>query len=262
MTVKGDATAFELPGGNRGVLCIHGFTGTPFEMRYLGERLGERGLTVHGPVLAGHVTTPADLDSTSWHDWYHGVEAAFDELRSRCSEVAVVGQSLGGLLALHLARNRGDEMVAVASLAAPLWLHRLANAAIWATSGNSPMKRWVRELPKLSGSDVRDETAKAQNPCYPVIPVRALHQLVDFMDVVADNLHRITVPTLVMHARQDHTAPYECAEHIMANVGANQVRLHPLEDSYHLIAIDVERDVVAKQVGEFVEARFGGREPS
>jgi carboxylesterase len=254
--MKGEATAFEFPGDDRGVLCIHGFTGTPFEMRHLGERLAERGLTVSGPVLPGHVTSPADLDATTWRDWVEGVETAFDDLRSRCAEVAVVGQSLGGLLALNLARERGADMVAVASLAAPLWLHPVAKAAVWATTTGSPLRSLVRELPKLSGSDVLDATAKAQNPSYTVIPVRALHQLVDFMDVVADNLHRVDVPALVMHARQDHTAPYACAEHIMAHLGSSEVRFVSLDRSYHLIAIDVERDIVAAGVGEFFEPRF------
>ena len=260
--MKGDATAFELAGDHRGVLCIHGFTGTPFEMRHLGRRLADRGLTVSGPALPGHVTTPEHLDSTTWRDWYHGVETAFDRLRSRCTQVAVVGQSLGGLLALHLASKRGDQVAAVVSLAAPLWLSPLARAVVWATSTGSPLEHRLRRLPKLSGSDIRDQTAKARNPCYPVIPVRALHQLVDFMDVVSDNLHRITPPALVMHARQDHTAPFACAEHIMAHIGSSEVRLRPLDRSYHLIAIDVERDVVAAEVGEFLEARFGRTEPS
>src|SRR6266508_285833 len=44
-----DVRPFDLDrGGERGVLCIHGFTGTPFEVRYLGERLADRGLTVVG----------------------------------------------------------------------------------------------------------------------------------------------------------------------------------------------------------------------
>lgn len=258
--MKGEATAFEFPGDDRGVLCIHGFTGSPFEMRYLGERLSERGVTVSGPVLPGHVTSPADLDATSWRDWVHGVEQAFDDLRSRCRRVAVVGQSLGGLLALNLARQRGADMVAVASLAAPLWLHPIARAAVWATTPGSPLRALVRELPKFSGSDVLDATAKERNPCYPVIPVRALHELVDFMNVVADNLHRVAIPALIMHARQDHTAPYECAEHIMANLGSSQVRFVPLDRSYHLIAVDVERDVVASEVGEFFQPRLAGHQ--
>src|SRR5690349_12222595 len=94
-------------------------------MRYLGEALAHAGFTVHGLRLPGHGTRVEDLDGTKWSDWADAVEAAFDGLRERCGTVAVVGQSLGGLLALHLASRRTD-VSAVASLAAPVWLEGLS----------------------------------------------------------------------------------------------------------------------------------------
>src|SRR5689334_1059248 len=46
--VRGTRDAFEFAGdgSGRGALVLHGFTGSPFEVRYLGERLSERGLHV------------------------------------------------------------------------------------------------------------------------------------------------------------------------------------------------------------------------
>ena len=41
-----------------GVLLIHGFTGTPAELRELGEILHKRGHTVQGLLLSGHGTMP------------------------------------------------------------------------------------------------------------------------------------------------------------------------------------------------------------
>ncbi|NTV37277.1 MAG: carboxylesterase, partial [Anaerolineaceae bacterium] len=52
------AEPFLLPGGKVGCLLIHGFTGTPKEMRWWGEDLAGRGYTVLAPRLAGHATTP------------------------------------------------------------------------------------------------------------------------------------------------------------------------------------------------------------
>jgi carboxylesterase len=255
----GDSAPFCFSGNDDvGVLCIHGFTGTPFEVRYLGQRLNERGFTVSGPALPGPTTTVDALDQTTWRDWYGHVEQSFDALRARCTRVAVVGQSLGGLLALYLAAQRGPELSSVTALATPLWLFPMARAAVWATRPGGRLTGRlagaVGRLPKLGGSDLRDRAMKRQNPCYRAVPVRALHQLVAFMGEVDRCLPRVRVPTLVMHARDDHTAPFACSQRIASAVGANTVEHRALARSYHLIAVDVERELVADEVARFVGA--------
>ncbi|MEO8549191.1 MAG: alpha/beta fold hydrolase [Kofleriaceae bacterium] len=229
------------------VLCVHGFTGTPYEMRFLGEHLADAGFRVRGLRLPGHGTSPEDLDRTTWRDWAGAVEHAFDELRAVGAPVAVVGQSLGGLLALHLASHR-PEVAAVCSLAAPLWLDGLSGkVARWASSG---ALSWIAQIPKLYGSDCRDPVVRKENPSYRSIPTKALAQLAAFMRVADEALDHVTQPVLVVHAKHDHTAPVACATEIARRTHARRTKL--LERSYHLIAADVERDIVAEEVRSFL----------
>jgi carboxylesterase len=243
------AGPFELVGTRDvGVVCIHGFTGTTYEVRYLGEQLHARGYTVAAPLLPGHGTKVADLDATHWSDWADAVEHAFDSMRTRCSRVALVGQSLGGLLALHVAAHR-REVAALAALATPLWLEGLSGkVARWAAHTSM---RWPRAVPKLYGSDVRDRAVRAENPCYRSVPMQALGELARFMRVVEHELDRVSQPLLVLHGKRDHTAPVACAARISELAHAKRTRILP--ESFHLIAADLERDIVVEEVAAHLD---------
>jgi len=270
--------------GDVGVLCLHGFTGSPYEMRYLGAALARTGVTVRGPLLPGHGTSISDLERTRWEDWAAAVEREVDTMGRKCQRVAVVGQSLGGLLALHLAARR-PALAAVVALATPLWLAGISGSvARWLTApgprgprgpGDQPISggpgraligAWIlqrirekiRILPKLGGSDVRDPRVRAENPGYHAIPTRALAELLEFMQIVDAALPRIVPPVLVVHGRRDHTAPVACAARIAELARARRVRILPR--SFHLIAADVERDIVAAEVIAFL-GRHAPRHP-
>jgi carboxylesterase len=250
------ASPFDFPGDDRGVLCLHGLTGTPHDLRHLGARLGERGFTVVGPMLPGHGGTIADLAATSWRDWAAGAADALTRLRARCRAVAVVGQSMGGLCALHLAAAARDgELAAVASLAAPLWLEGLAaRAARWVAPGGWLHGR-IRALPKLGGPDVGVRRERKDSPGLPAMPARSVVEVSEMMKVVDEELPRVRAPLLVLHGRRDHTAPVGSAARIASRAGAARTRI--LLDSRHVLSLDVERDVVVAEVGDFFARHLG-----
>ena len=249
-----DDHAFELAGDRRGILCIHGFTGSPFDFRFVGEALAARGPTVVALTLPGHGTTVEDLDAQPWSAWADAVVDAYDRLAARCAQVAVVGQSMGGLLALHLATRR--RPAAIASLAAPLWLGGLSGLVARATT-RWPLAGRVHRLPKRGGSDVREPSMRRGTPTYPTIPVRALGQFLAFMRLVDDELPAVTAPLLIMHAVQDHTAPVGSAARLARRVATLDQRVVRLPDSYHVLTVDVERAQVAAEVGDFFLRRLG-----
>ena len=246
------AAPFDFPGDRRGVLLLHGFTGTPFEVRPLGERLARRGLAVVGPVVAGHCTSARDLEATTWRDWEAGAAAALDALRARCDRICVAGLSMGGLLSARLAFLRTQQIDALVLMSVPLWLPAPARRGVKALS-HLP---WPRAVPKVGGSDVRDRAAKNANPSYREFPVRAVAQMIELAEEVQRELPSIVTPTLILHGRHDHTAPPACAGAISDALGAREVRLHWLEQSYHLLPLDVEKDRVANLVGDFVEEKL------
>jgi len=98
----GPADPFVLGEGPDACLLLHGLTGSPAEMRPVGEALAAAGFRAVGPLLPGHGTTPEDLDITTRADLVQAAESALLSLEG-ARRIFLCGLSVGGLLAIHLA---------------------------------------------------------------------------------------------------------------------------------------------------------------
>ena len=67
-------------GSGPAVLCLHGLTGTPWEVRLPAEALAEAGFACLGPLLAGHGTHPRELSGVTGRDWLAAALGAWDSL--------------------------------------------------------------------------------------------------------------------------------------------------------------------------------------
>lgn len=242
-----------------GVVCLHGFTGTSFEIRHLADRIASRGYIVAAPILPGHGTEPEKLNRTTSRDWRDALSAEVAALRRRCDRVAVIGQSLGGLLTLDAAARPDPDIDAAATLAAPLWFEGPGARLIQALS-RLP-RHLTANLPSVAkrggGSDVRDAEVRAANPAYPVLPLSGVMELCRLMRDVRSRLEQIRCPLLVVHGRFDHTAPPACAAEIVRRARSREKQLVIAPESYHLVACDVDRDMVAAAVGDFLDRVLG-----
>jgi len=240
--------AFLLPGSSISCLLLHGFTASPHEMRFLGNQLNNHGYTVRGARLAGHGTSVDDLARSTRQDWYASARQALRALRKQSPQVAIVGQSMGALLALRLAVEHPSEVSAVALLAPAM---RLSKRWVeWAR----PLLPWLAysgySFPKEAG-DIADAEARAERRAYRRMPLCALHQLLELQQEVRPLLSAVRQPALVIHSRQDHTCSLE-GVHMLENALTGPVHTVILEKSYHVVSVDVERERVAATVAAFV----------
>jgi carboxylesterase len=115
-----DTDPFFLQAGSTGCLLLHGFTGTPYDMRFIAGGLHDCEISVCGVRLPGHATTPEDMAQHTWRHWYEGACEGLSQLRQSASRVIVVGQSMGALLALKLAADHPDQVAGIALLSTAL----------------------------------------------------------------------------------------------------------------------------------------------
>jgi carboxylesterase len=257
---NGDKSPIFLPGKGAGVLCLHGYTGTPYEVAPLARALAAAGFSVSAPLLAGHGGSAAALAATDRSDWLGSAAAALAELRAATSNrpVAVAGFSMGGLLALRLAaRARPGEISALVLMSVPLRLPPWQTAVL-RTAGHLPgfvRRHRLATIRKGGGSDVTDAQVRDENPSLGELPLAGLYELVTLAGEIRRELSTIALPALVVHGERDHTVPQSASFELAGSLAGTTVEKLWLPRSGHLVAVDVERTELSAAVVRFLSAQ-------
>lgn len=230
---------FSLPGERASALLLHGFTSTPYEVRPVGDALAAAGFAASAPLLPGHGTRPEELNEVTAEDWVRASEAAFEALGDARPRV-VVGASMGGLLAVLLAR-RYPEVRALVLLAPAFIARPIGRLAM----GLSPLGyHRVRDmLPKADpGGDIESAEGREKNPCYPSIPLGGLAQLERLRVMATSALEEVRVPVCVLHGAGDRTIDPAASVLVAERVRGPWVERYVLPRSRHVLGLDVERE--------------------
>ncbi|MES2984151.1 MAG: alpha/beta fold hydrolase [Pseudomonadota bacterium] len=256
---------FHMQGSTKkGILLVHGLTGSPAEMRFVGKALHKMGYTVTAPTLAGHCLDENALLATTYEDWVASVREAIRAFASTVDEVYLAGICVGGAVALSAAALEGDCVKGV-TIFSPL-----LNYDGW----NTPFYyRWApRGIPLLARIPFINRIRFGEDDPYgikserirkaiigngagiagtlPSFPLKALYQNFRLNRALASMLPTITIPTLLIHAREDDVGHPRNALAIQQLHGG-RCDIAWLENSYHMIHVDQERHHVAALTADF-----------
>lgn len=238
------AAPFSASNGSSGALVLHGFTGSPFEMRSLAEAFADAGFSVELPLHPGHGTAPRDLVPMRFSDWAEAAEATYLSISARCDRTVVAGLSMGGTLACWLAERHRDiaGVVLINPLIAPPppevldeLRKGLAAGAIYAPGGSSDIHREVERPDR-----------------YEQVPLAPLLSLLEATEQVASHLEEIDCPVLLLSSRDDHVVPPESADLLQAAVSGPVERV-VLESSYHVATLDYDAGEIEHRTVAFAQ---------
>ncbi len=259
--------AIILKGGEQAVLLLHGLQSSPAELQPIAKRLQQAGYSVHVPHIKGYGYTHGDTPRsvTPWYDWHARALNEFRELKKQYVSVAVGGLCIGATLALSIAAELEDEVSALSLLSTTLWYDGWGIP--WYRSlryigyyspfryvysyrerepfglKNKQLRKWIAR--EMSHKDSTIVGASKLN-------LPAIQEAERMIASVKKSMHKVTAPTIIIHAEEDEIASPRNARFVAENIGSKVVKIVMLHNSYHMITVDNDREEVASATIDFL----------
>jgi esterase/lipase len=225
-----------------GCLCIHGFTGAPWEVEPLSEfLLRKTDWEIVVPTLPGHGEF-LSLKGVRYQDWIECAENEIKKLLLSCERVYVIGFSMGGLIASYLAGKYPVEKLVLLSAAA-YYINPPQLAA--------DLKEMFRDA--IQGKITENELFLRYKGKITQTPIEATLQFRRLVSFTRPLLPLVEVPTLIAQGESDGIVPPKSAEYIYKNIGTKEKKLTYIRNSKHHICHCDEKDALFSQVLGFLK---------
>jgi len=234
----------------RGIMLLHGFTGSPVSLRPIAEMLARRGFAVELPLLPGHGTTWRKMLPTRYDDWREGAYLAAKALRERVDQLVLVGLSMGGTLSLDVATGTDLKVDGIVTINAQI-LDRDGIAVKLGPLIEKILPLVPASLAGLTANDIAKPGVVEE--AYPWVPTAAGNSLVRALPRVRSQLVRMPCPVLVMVSRNDHSVSPRNSEALLTLIKGNRVEKVVLERSYHVATLDYDQELIEERVSAFAD---------
>ncbi|MFA6383133.1 MAG: alpha/beta fold hydrolase [Parcubacteria group bacterium] len=233
----------------KGVLLLHGWTSTAYEVRRLGKYLNENGYTVYGPMLKGHGMKPEDLEGVKWADWLDDVKAAHQELKKNCEEVFIGGTSIGANLAVHFSVGSND-VAGLVLMAMPYKIkYETASVAV-----AKIMKLFGKYHRKFYPPTFGLSTTITRLISYQKYPIDSALETFDLIKKTRETLPTIIQPCLMIQSTHDHIATKDNLECMYADVRSERKQKKYVKQAYHTFISDIKNEHVFEDILKFINS--------
>lgn len=245
---------FHLQGDRENILLLHGFTGTPYDLKPLGLFLHEQKFNVTAPLLFGHGQDQHALIRTPPGQWLKETRDIFEAMPFGS---IIIGLSMGALLAIILAFEGKKKPKALVLLSPSLYLDLLGESlSLGLAMGLIPQDLVIK---KFSGhSDILDPIARKQCPSLPYMPLLSLNEFNKLRKKAIKYLPKIDCPMFVAFGQKDNAINIYDSK-LLFFESKNSVAIKEYPNSKHVITLDYDRDELNSDILAFLVKIIGDK---
>lgn len=239
-------------GRDRVCLLLHGFMSSPSIFGRLPEALDHHGWDVCAPLLPGHGTNPRELKSTTGKDLVQNPASTLAKLKKEYSNVVVIGMSIGGAIAVHLAAESDfDGLVLINPYFASTYCLAYVLPPRWWNAILAPFLKWT--VRPAGVCHVNRPEGKKEVFNYRVLPTKVYPELFKVSDSAKKKIPR-DIPTLVAVSNGDHTASPRATRRYFKNLEITTKKLQAYDHSDHLLLVDNDREKAIQDIANFLSS--------
>ncbi len=243
------------------VILLPGLCGSALEMGAIPRLLQQSNISYVIPKIPGY---SAHTTLTNYPDWIEHVDLLCNELQETHDSLSILGLSMGATLALSVAaRNQNLQSLCLLSPVLMFdgwsipWYHPFLSLLFkigfrsWHYKEKEPFGVKNKDLRRHIRKAVEANSVSELGAAH--LPAKHLYQSLQLSKDAKNSLGEIKVDTLIMHAIDDETASPKNADFILSKISSESRRVIWLGNSYHMITVDNEREIVANEVINFLK---------
>jgi len=228
-----------------GVLLLHGFTGSPHDMKYLAGCINENGYTVYVPRYPGHGTNSEDFMTSDWKDWLRKAVDSYIFMKSKYEKVIVGGLSMGGVIASIIAEKFPVEKLL---LYAPALMASDSRIKISGFLGIFMKKVRKNEITDYGDKYLNSLAEEYWNWNYP----KQAYSLYKLQKMAVKNLSKINTDIFLVMSEKDTDVPFRVNGIIKSKINNEKISELILKESGHVVTNDKEKETVALKTVEYL----------
>lgn len=242
------------------VVLLHGLLSTTREFGLISLPLQSRGVELIIPHIKGYT----EGDRTRFCRWQHWVDAACEAIHDQVGvdrPFVLGGLCTGGMLAAAVAARREFDVRSLVMISPSFGYDGWARDRWWGWRKLGDVlgiDRWIsiRERPpygikneKIRRWVERDMEERANSAAGPSsLPLWGINQSEHLMRDVVKKFPTLDVPTVVITSTQDEICTAGMVENVFNTLPGRSNRLVVVENSYHMITIDNDRQQVVTEL--------------